>query len=34
MPDGRDDFISKKLAQMTLAEKVGQCLTFTWRGAD
>jgi beta-N-acetylhexosaminidase len=33
MPDGRDDFISKKLAQMTLAEKVGQCLTFTWRGA-
>ncbi|MDD5454882.1 MAG: glycoside hydrolase family 3 N-terminal domain-containing protein, partial [Candidatus Ratteibacteria bacterium] len=28
----RDAFVSKKLAKMTLAEKVGQLLTFTWRG--
>jgi beta-N-acetylhexosaminidase len=32
MPSGRDAFVSKKLARMSLAEKVGQCLTFTWRG--
>ncbi len=29
----RDAFVSKKLAQMTLEEKVGQVLTFTRRGA-
>ena len=29
----RDAFIAKKLAKMTLEEKVGQLLTFTWRGA-
>src|SRR4030043_268190 len=28
----RDAFISKKLKSMTLKEKVGQLLTFTWRG--
>ncbi len=28
----RDAFISKKLAKMSLEEKVGQLLTFTWRG--
>ncbi len=28
----RDVFVSKKLASMSLAEKVGQLLTFTWRG--
>ncbi len=28
----RDTFISKKLSKMSLAEKVGQLLTFTWRG--
>ncbi|MFA5553224.1 MAG: glycoside hydrolase family 3 N-terminal domain-containing protein [Phycisphaerae bacterium] len=28
----RDAFVSKKLAKMTLEEKVGQLLTFTWRG--
>ncbi|MCK4448758.1 MAG: hypothetical protein KAW56_16960 [Candidatus Marinimicrobia bacterium] len=28
----RDAFVSKKLEGMTLEEKVGQCLTFTWRG--
>jgi beta-N-acetylhexosaminidase len=33
MSKERDDFISAKLAQMSLAEKVGQLLTFTWRGA-
>jgi beta-N-acetylhexosaminidase len=33
MSKERDDFVSKKLANMTLEEKVGQCLTFTWRGA-
>jgi beta-N-acetylhexosaminidase len=33
MTKERDDFVSKKLAKMTLAEKVGQTLTFTWRGA-
>jgi len=29
----RDAFISRKIARMTLAEKVGQLLTFTRRGA-
>jgi beta-N-acetylhexosaminidase len=29
----RDAFVSKKLAKMSLAEKVGQVLTFTRRGA-
>ena len=29
----RDAFVSKKLAKMTLAEKIGQVLTFTRRGA-
>jgi len=29
----RDSFVSAKLAKMTLAEKCGQVLTFTWRGA-
>jgi beta-N-acetylhexosaminidase len=28
----RDAFVSKKLAKMSLSEKVGQLLTFTWRG--
>jgi beta-N-acetylhexosaminidase len=28
----RDAFVSKKLAKMSLGEKVGQLLTFTWRG--
>ena len=29
----RDDFVQAKLAKMSLAEKCGQVLTFTWRGA-
>jgi beta-N-acetylhexosaminidase len=29
----RDDFVAAKLAKMTLMEKCGQVLTFTWRGA-
>jgi len=29
----RDAFIAKKLAKMSLAEKIGQLLTFTRRGA-
>jgi beta-N-acetylhexosaminidase len=33
MSKERDDFVSAKLARMTLEEKVGQTLTFTWRGA-
>ncbi|MBN1560237.1 glycoside hydrolase family 3 C-terminal domain-containing protein [candidate division KSB1 bacterium] len=33
MSEERDTFVSKKLAKMSLAEKVGQLLTFTWRGA-
>ncbi|MBN1439504.1 MAG: glycoside hydrolase family 3 C-terminal domain-containing protein [Anaerolineales bacterium] len=33
MSNGREEFVSKKLAQMSLAERVGQLLTFTWRGA-
>jgi beta-N-acetylhexosaminidase len=32
MSKERDVFVSKKLASMSLAEKVGQLLTFTWRG--
>lgn len=32
MSKGSDAFVSKKLASMSLEEKVGQCLTFTWRG--
>ena len=32
MPNERDAFINNKLASMSLEEKVGQCLTFTWRG--
>ena len=33
MSNERDAFVTAKLAQMTLGEKVGQTLTFTWRGA-
>jgi beta-N-acetylhexosaminidase len=33
MSNGRDEFVSRKTAQMSLAERVGQLLTFTWRGA-
>ncbi len=29
----KDAFIARKLQEMTLEEKVGQLLTFTWRGA-
>jgi beta-N-acetylhexosaminidase len=29
----RDNFVKSKLAKMTLEEKCGQVLTFTWRGA-
>ena len=29
----RDKFVASKLAKMTLEEKCGQLLTFTWRGA-
>jgi beta-N-acetylhexosaminidase len=32
MSKDSDAFVSKKLASMSLEEKVGQCLTFTWRG--
>ncbi|MBN1764488.1 MAG: glycoside hydrolase family 3 C-terminal domain-containing protein [Sedimentisphaerales bacterium] len=32
MSTERDAFVSKKLDSMTLQEKVGQLLTFTWRG--
>ena len=32
MSKERDAFVSKKLSSMSLAEKVGQLLTFTWRG--
>lgn len=32
MSPDRDAFVSQKLATMSLEEKVGQCLTFTWRG--
>ncbi len=33
MSTERDTFVAQKLASMSLAEKVGQTLTFTWRGA-
>ncbi len=33
MSKERDDFVASKLAGMTLEEKCGQVLTFTWRGA-
>ncbi|MBN1430142.1 MAG: glycoside hydrolase family 3 C-terminal domain-containing protein [Anaerolineae bacterium] len=33
MSKQRDDFVANKVASMSLAEKVGQLLTFTWRGA-
>jgi beta-N-acetylhexosaminidase len=33
MSNKRDDFVATKLAKMTLTEKCGQVLTFTWRGA-
>lgn len=33
MSKKRDEFVQGKLNKMTLAEKVGQLLTFTWRGA-
>ncbi|MGD0815776.1 MAG: glycoside hydrolase family 3 N-terminal domain-containing protein [Verrucomicrobiota bacterium] len=33
MSEKRDEVVSAKLAKMTLAEKCGQVLTFTWRGA-
>ncbi len=29
----RENFVAKKIESMTLGEKVGQLLTFTWRGA-
>ncbi len=32
MSKERDKFVSKQLSKMTLEEKVGQVLTFTWRG--
>ena len=32
MSKERDTFVNQKLASMSLGEKVGQCLTFTWRG--
>ncbi len=33
MSKERDSFVSAKLAKMSLLEKYGQLLTFTWRGA-
>ena len=33
MSKERDDFVSAKIAKMSLLEKCGQLLTFTWRGA-
>jgi beta-N-acetylhexosaminidase len=33
MSKKRDDFVAAKLAKMSLLEKCGQLLTFTWRGA-
>lgn len=33
MTKARDSFVSAKLAKMSLLEKCGQVLTFTWRGA-
>ena len=29
----KDNFVASKLSKMTLEEKCGQVLTFTWRGA-
>jgi beta-N-acetylhexosaminidase len=31
MSKKRDEFVKKKIESMSLEEKVGQCLTFTWR---
>ncbi len=33
MSKQRDDFVAAKIAKMSLLEKCGQLLTFTWRGA-
>jgi len=33
MSKKRDDFVANKIAKMSLLEKCGQLLTFTWRGA-
>jgi beta-N-acetylhexosaminidase len=33
MSKERDDFIAAKIGEMSLLEKCGQLLTFTWRGA-
>ncbi|HTP12908.1 MAG TPA: glycoside hydrolase family 3 N-terminal domain-containing protein [Bacteroidota bacterium] len=33
MSKERDNFVASKLAKMSLEEKCGQVLTFTWRGA-
>jgi beta-N-acetylhexosaminidase len=33
MPNGKEEFISRLLSKMSLTEKCGQLLTFTWRGA-
>ncbi len=33
MSTERDNFVASKLSKMTLEEKCGQVLTFTWRGA-
>ena len=33
MSKERDDFVKAKIAKMSLLEKCGQLLTFTWRGA-
>lgn len=33
MSEAKDSFINKKIESMSLEEKVGQLLTFTWRGA-
>ena len=33
MSQERDSFVEAKLSKMSLAEKCGQVLTFTWRGA-
>lgn len=33
MANAKDDFISQKMSRLSLAEKCGQLLTFTWRGS-
>ncbi|RQV94606.1 MAG: hypothetical protein EH224_09980 [Calditrichaeota bacterium] len=33
MSNKRDEFVAAKIAKMSLLEKCGQLLTFTWRGA-